>query len=230
MSLIGDMFSGGENCGKAPTHQEEIQKLKLTEKMLQEKADLIEKRVEQERFIAKKNTTKDKRVALSALKRKKKYEKQLQGIRSTLSTLRSQRDALENASTNMDILELMGDSAKALKHAQKNMNVDQIHDTMDEIAEQQELANEISDAIANPVGFGHDVDDADLLKELEALEQKHLTEQPLEAQGQEHLTEQPLEAQGPDVLSSDPVSQPKKGQKAKATVGPCDHEMVKISM
>ena len=38
-------------------------------------------------------------------------------------------------------------------------DVDQVHDLMDEVAEQQEIANEISEAISNPVGFGHDVDE-----------------------------------------------------------------------
>lgn len=40
-----------------------------------------------------------------------------------------------------------------------NRNVDDVHDLMDDIAEQQELANEISTAISNPTGFGQDVDD-----------------------------------------------------------------------
>lgn len=30
---------------------------------------------------------------------------------------------------------------------------------MDDIAEQQEVANEISEAISNPIGMGHDVDE-----------------------------------------------------------------------
>ena len=30
---------------------------------------------------------------------------------------------------------------------------------MDEVAEQQEIANEISEAISNPVGFGNEVDE-----------------------------------------------------------------------
>ena len=34
---------------------------------------------------------------------------------------------------------------------------------MDEIAEQQDIANEISEAISNPVGFGQDVDEVLLL-------------------------------------------------------------------
>lgn len=35
-----------------------------------------------------------------------------------------------------------------------NRDVDQVHDMMDDIAEQQDVAREISDAISNPVAFG----------------------------------------------------------------------------
>lgn len=38
-------------------------------------------------------------------------------------------------------------------------DVDKVHDLMDEVAEQQEIAQEISDAISNPVGFGQDADE-----------------------------------------------------------------------
>ena len=38
-------------------------------------------------------------------------------------------------------------------------DVDKVHDLMDDISEQQELSNEISEAISNPVGFGQDVDE-----------------------------------------------------------------------
>ena len=34
-----------------------------------------------------------------------------------------------------------------------------MHDLMDDVAEQQEIANEISEAISSPVGFGQDVDE-----------------------------------------------------------------------
>ena len=33
---------------------------------------------------------------------------------------------------------------------------------MDDVAEQQEIANEISEAISNPVGFGQDIDEVNL--------------------------------------------------------------------
>lgn len=48
---------------------------------------------------------------------------------------------------------------------------------MDDIAEQQDVAKEISDAISNPVAFGQDVDDDELEKELEELEQEALEDE-----------------------------------------------------
>lgn len=172
MSFLEKVF--GKKGGKQPTPQEAIQRLRETEEMLQKKSDFLEKKIEGELAIARKNGTKNKRAAIQALKRKKRYEKQLQQIDGTLSTIEFQREALENASTNTEVLRVMGDAAKALKSAHKNMNVDDIHNLMDDVAEQQEIANEISDAISNPVGFGQDVDEDDLLAELEELEQEAL--------------------------------------------------------
>ena len=60
-------------------------------------------------------------AALQALKRKKRYEKQLQQIDGTLSTIEFQRESLENASTNTEVLTVMGHAAKALKVAHKDM-------------------------------------------------------------------------------------------------------------
>ena len=48
---------------------------------------------------------------------------------------------------------------------------------MDDIAEQQDLANEISSAISSPMGFGNDVDEDDLLAELEGMEQEEMDRQ-----------------------------------------------------
>jgi len=43
--------------------------------------------------------------------------------------------------------------------------VDDVHNLMDDVAEQQDIANEISDAISNPVGFQQDVDEVSFRKE-----------------------------------------------------------------
>ena len=183
MSLFGKIFGSGKKGDKAPSPQEAIQRLRETEEMLSKKSDFLEKKIEGEISTARKHGTKNKRAALQALKRKKRYEKQLQQIDGTLSTIEFQRDALENASTNTEVLKVMGDAAKALKSAHKNMDVDDVHNLMDDVAEQQEIANEISEAISNPVGFGQDVDEDDLMAELEELEQETLDEQLLEVGG-----------------------------------------------
>lgn len=60
-------------------------------------------------------------MALQALKRKKRYDKQLQQIDGTLSTIEMQREALESANTNTNVLETMSNAAKALKAAHKHM-------------------------------------------------------------------------------------------------------------
>lgn len=48
---------------------------------------------------------------------------------------------------------------------------------MDDIAEQNEIAKEISDAVSNAIGFGQDIDESELEKELEDLEQEALDEE-----------------------------------------------------
>jgi charged multivesicular body protein 4 len=134
------MFGAGGKDKGMPTTGQAIQKLRETEEMLIKKQEFLEKKIDQELDIAKKNGTKNKRglllqnisyffllnlyvftVAIQALKRKKRYEKQLQQIDGTISTIEMQREALEGANTNTAVLQTMGDAAKALKAAHQHM-------------------------------------------------------------------------------------------------------------
>ncbi|KAG8002812.1 Charged multivesicular body protein 4b [Nibea albiflora] len=171
--------------------------------MLTKKQEFLEKKIEQELQIAKKNGTKNKRAALQALKRKKRYEKQLAQIDGTLSTIEFQREALENANTNTEVLKNMGFAAKAMKSAHENMDIDKVDDLMQDITEQQELAQEISDAISKPVGFGEEFDEDELLAELDELEQEELDKNLLEIGGTENV---PL----PNVPSTSLPARPAK--------------------
>ncbi|XP_077459805.1 charged multivesicular body protein 4b-like [Stigmatopora argus] len=185
MSIFGKLFgiSGGGKGGKAPTAQEAVQKLRDTEEMLTKKQDFLEKKIEQETLTAKRHGTKNKRAALQALKRKRRYSKQLEQIDGTLSTIEFQREALENANTNTEVLKNMGFAAKAMKAAHKELNVDNVDDLMSDIMEQQELAQEITEVISNPIGFGEQVDEDELLAELEEMEQEELDRNLLEVEG-----------------------------------------------
>lgn len=119
-------------------------------------------------------------AAIQALKRKKRYEKQLAQIDGTLTTIETQREALENANTNTAVLNTMKTASDALKNAHKNFTADDVHDIMDDIAEQNDIANEISEAVATSIGFNQDIDEDELEKELAELEQEALDEELLE--------------------------------------------------
>ena len=119
-------------------------------------------------------------AALQHLKRKKRLEKQLQNIDGTLSTIEFQREALENAQTNTEVFKNMKTAAQALKSAQQGLNVDDVHDIMDDLQEQNEIAEEIQNAISQPIGFGMDLDEDELLDELEELEQEDLEKEILD--------------------------------------------------
>ncbi|KAJ8779680.1 hypothetical protein J1605_012564 [Eschrichtius robustus] len=181
---------------------EAIQRLWNTEEMLSKKQEFLEKKIEQELTAAKKHDTKIKRAALQALKRRKRYGKHLVQINGTLSTIEFQREALENANTNTEVLKNVGYATKAMKAAHDNMDVDKADELMQDIADQQELAEETSTAISKSVGFGEEFDEDELMAELEELEQEELDNM-LEISGPETV---PL----PNVPSVSLLSKPTK--------------------
>jgi len=208
MSFLNKMFGRGEKAAPVTTG-EAIQKLRETEEMLNKKQDFLEKKIEGEVTSARKNAKTNKRAALQALKRKKRYEMQLQQIDGTLSTIEMQREALESANTNTAVLTTMNDAAKALKKANADLDVDKVHDMMDDIAEQQDVAKEISEAISNPVAFGGEFDEDELEAELNALGDE------LELEEQEELDKQLLDV-GPAVsanLPEVPTAEPARAKK-----------------
>ncbi|CAF0778409.1 unnamed protein product [Brachionus calyciflorus] len=164
----------GKSKEKPPTTQEAIQRIRDVEDLLNKKSQFLEKKINDELNIAKQNGTKNKKVALQALRRKKRYEQQLTQLDGTLTTLEYQREILENASSNAQVLKVMGDASKAFKNANQNLDVDKIHDLMDDIAEQREISQEITNVISNPVGFSDDIDEDELLQELNELQDQDL--------------------------------------------------------
>lgn len=164
----------GKKGGKKPNKEEAIMRLRETQDMLGKKSEYLEKKIQDELATAKRHGTKNKKMALMALKKKKRYEKQLAQVDGTLSNVEFQLEALQDATANVQVFNNMRDGAKALKQAHGNMSADDVHDVMDDISEQQEVAREIGEALSGPVGYGADVDDDELMAELEELEQEEL--------------------------------------------------------
>ena len=175
MSMLKWIF-GGKNKENIPSTVEAIQKLKQTEEMLEKKQEFLETKINTENATAKKYAKTNKRVALQALKRRKRLEKQLNQIDGTLSTIEFQREALESAGTNTEVLKNMNYAAKALKSVHEQLGADDVYDIMDDIQEQTEISKEISEAICG-VGSNQDIDDDQLNAELEAIEQEVLDDE-----------------------------------------------------
>ena len=169
MSLLQRMFRS-KNKENIPATEDAIQKLKKTEEMLEKKQQYLEKKIDAENSTAKKYAKTNKRLALQALKRRKRLEKQLKQIDGTLSTIEFQREALENAGTNTEVLKNMKFAADALKNVHRSLDVEDVHDMMDDIHEQTEISSEITEAIC---GAGSnqdfDFDDDELIEELNAI-------------------------------------------------------------
>jgi len=68
---------------------------------------------------------------------------------------------------------------------------------MDDIREQMDLANEISDAIAQPINFGDVIDEDELNAELENLEQEELDYKLLESDKLDKIPNMPNAPSGP---------------------------------
>ncbi|CAO3660285.1 unnamed protein product [Umbelopsis ramanniana] len=162
------------------TAKDSIVKLRETLAMLEKRQAHLETKAENEYKIAKLNATKNRRVALMALKKKKAYDVHIDKINGTGMTIETQVMAIENANVNLETMNALRGGAEAMKNIHGSMDINKVDATMDDIRDQMDIANEISDAISRPV-LGDELDEDELLNELEELEQEELDAKMLEA-------------------------------------------------
>eukprot|EP00301_Raphidiophrys_heterophryoidea_P003218 c11461_g1_i2.p1 GENE.c11461_g1_i2~~c11461_g1_i2.p1 ORF type:complete len:192 (-),score=46.80 c11461_g1_i2:448-975(-) len=157
MNLFGSKKKSQQQQQKS-TPQDAIQRLMVALDNLEKRESFLQKKIDNELTTAKKLiAAKNKNGAKMALKRKKMYEVQIEKINGTRMTIENQKMALESANFNLDVLQAMSQGAAALQAVNANMTLDAVDDTMDKIQEQMDVANEIADAISQPMG-GMDYD------------------------------------------------------------------------
>lgn len=100
-----------------------------------------------------------------ALKQKKLYEKQLKSLEAQVLTLEQQKIALEVANIASTVVTSMRTGANAMKAI--NMDVDEVEDLRDDVAEQMDAADEINNALSQPMGEA--IDEDEILGELDDL-------------------------------------------------------------
>jgi len=168
-------YFGGRKDTKQAT-RDAIVTLRQQLQMLEKKEEHFQKRVEQELKTAKANAVSNKATATAALKRKKALEIELDRLAGTRLQLEMQVNTLESANFNQETMAAMKKGADALKVIHGNLTPDKVDATMSAINEQREIANEISEAISNPLNAGIDLDEDELKNELAELEQDELNE------------------------------------------------------
>lgn len=164
---------------KAPPPSESLQKMKASADLLEKRIQFLEqKQTEQQEQAKKFLAAGNRRAAMTCLKRKKMYEKQVLTLQTAVDRIEEQCMAIEGASANLEAMQAMKTGASAMKTINQGMSIDQVEDTMDDIQEQMDISNEISDAIARPLGDAYD--ETELEDELAALEEESLNDQLLD--------------------------------------------------
>ncbi|KAF5370042.1 hypothetical protein D9758_001100 [Tetrapyrgos nigripes] len=143
--------------------------------MIEKKEEHLQKKIEDELKKAKANAVSNKAVATAALKRKKASEAELDRLSGTRLQLEMQVNTLESANLNAETMAAMKKGADALKVIHGNMTMDKVDTVMNQINDQRALADEVAEAISNPMG-APEIDEDELQAELDELEQDELNE------------------------------------------------------
>ena len=88
--------------------------------------------------------------ALFCLKRKKLYEAEMAKLQGARITLENQSLALESAAINIQVFKTVELGTKAMKQTRGNIDADKIDELMDDMEEEKDTADQISEAISRP--------------------------------------------------------------------------------
>jgi len=171
---------GKKKAAPAPKLQDSIAVLRDAQSTLEKREKHLEKQMQAARAQAKeKLKAKDKRGAIHLLKRAKLLENEVNKIYGKKSNIDVQVMALENAASNRETFVAMKKANDALRAATAQTDVDKVADVMEDINESIGMADELSEALSQPIGPVMDEDD--LTKELEEMEGALADESVLEA-------------------------------------------------
>lgn len=159
----------------APNPIDTIAKLRESLAILEKREEHITKKIEASLSEARmKSQKKDKNGALFALKRKKMYEAEVTKLQGARITMENQILSLETASVNLETIRAMKAGATAMKTMRGDLDADKVDEIIDDLAEEKDIQDAISDAISRP---GQEMfNDEELLDELAELDSLEMEE------------------------------------------------------
>lgn len=168
-------YFGGRRDAKQ-TSRNAIVTLRQQLQMIDKKEEYLQKKIDEELKKAKTNAVANKAAATAALRRKKATEQELERLQGTRFQLEMQVNTLEAATFNAETMAAMKQAGGALKDIHNNFSIAKVDETMAEIQEQTQLANEVSEAISANNYAGVEIDEDELKAELAEIEQDELNE------------------------------------------------------
>ena len=100
--------------------------------------------------------------------------KQLDALDNNIMRVTEQQHMLEDAQMHVQTVAAMQQAAKAQKATMQQFKVENVEEVIDEIQEVADQANEIQQALAQPLGGASAIDDDDIAAELEEMEAQQL--------------------------------------------------------
>lgn len=144
-------------------------RLRQTEEMLDKRRNHLQSQYDQAMLAVKgRLKAKDQKGARYDLQRSKLYEKEIDQIMGKKHNISTQIHTLESASYTKEVVASMKLGAEALRAHMSESDVDKAQDVIDDITEQMQMAQELSDALSQPLG--PPVDEDALSKELADME------------------------------------------------------------
>ncbi|CEN60069.1 Snf7-domain-containing protein [Aspergillus pseudodeflectus] len=176
--MFSSWFGGAAAQKRKDAPKNAILMLREQLTMLQKREKHLETQMLEQEAVAKKNVTSNKNAALAALRRKKVHEKNLEQTQAQIAQLEQQVYSIEAANINYETLNAMKAAGAAMERIHNGMTIEKVDEAMEKLRDQQELNNEIAEAITRPA-LGDQVDEDDLEQELEGLEQEAMDERML---------------------------------------------------
>jgi len=178
------LFGGGKKKEKPTDPQEAlntISKLRTTLEDMDKRQKVLEAKARNELETAKeKNRQKDKRGALYSLKKKKMYEAEVGKLDAQKMNLEQQIFMIEGAHTNVSVFDSMRAAQATITNQHRNITVEKVDELRDQMEEHQQLQDEISEALTQPMGNLMNMDDDALMDELDQLEATEMEEKMLD--------------------------------------------------
>ena len=165
------LFGGGK--AKAEDPKAAIVSLQSNLTFLEKRQAHLTKQAEEQEAEAKRNIN-NKRAALAALRRKKQYEGEVDKLEDHKRTVEQQLFMIQNANIQHETVQAMKQGAAAMKAINKGMSIEKVDKTMDDIRDQMDISNEISEALSSARLGVPQEDEDELTQELERMQQEEL--------------------------------------------------------